>query len=325
MQPIFQVKPELDIPIYQQLMDAIRMAVNKEQLQPGQRLPTVQELSEELGVARGTVKRAYDELEHRGLVEKAQGRGTFISTRPAHFGSRKEQAMAAIDQLLDELEAQEFSPAQIRIFLDLKLRDRAEQDAPVKLAVVECNPENVRYLTKQLRTIEHVQLYSYLVESIEQYPYQLPEDLDLVVTTTAHGDFLQSVLPARTRVARAALRLTNRCLSDIIKLRRGKRAGILCYSRRFGQLLYTTACNYTDGVELTKPLEFAAVEDMEQYLQDNDAVLLPQGYEKYCTTQTAQILARYAHKLIGCSYEMDEGSLIYLQEKTKRLLEEKRM
>lgn len=322
MKQIFAINPQLDIPIYRQLVDAIRMAVKKEQLQPGQRLPTVQELSQELGVARGTVKRAYDELEHCGLVEKAQGRGTFISNRP-DTGSRKEQAMAAIDKLFLELKEQGFSPAQINIFLNLKLRELEEQEARVKVAVLECNPEALHYMTRQLRTIEGVDIYSYLTESIEQYPYKLREDLDLVVTTAAHGEFLQSILPASTRTAKVALRLTNDCLSGIIKLRRGKRVGILCYSARFGRLLHNTCLQYTDCVALQAPLEFSQAEDVQAYLDSVDVVLLPRDYEEYCTPQTASLLRQHPEKQILCSYEMDEGSFLYLQEKCKRILEEK--
>ena len=45
-------------------------AMKKGVLTYGQKLPTVQELADRLGVAKGTVKRAYDELEHNGVLEK---------------------------------------------------------------------------------------------------------------------------------------------------------------------------------------------------------------------------------------------------------------
>ena len=93
MDSIYQINPELDIPIYRQLVDAIRTAVKKGQLLPNQQLPTVQELSEKLGVARGTVKRVYDELEREGLIEKVQGRGTFVCYRPASASSRKKPSV----------------------------------------------------------------------------------------------------------------------------------------------------------------------------------------------------------------------------------------
>ena len=60
---MFSVNPQLDIPLYRQLVDAIRAEVKKGSLPPKTQLPTVQQLSENLGVARGTVKRVYDELE----------------------------------------------------------------------------------------------------------------------------------------------------------------------------------------------------------------------------------------------------------------------
>ena len=182
----------MDIPIYQQLVDSIRTAIRTGTLIPGQQLPTVQEVTEKLKIARGTIKRVYDELERAGLVEKVQGRGTFVRYQPANSGSRKEQAMVAIDAMLKQLEDMGLSPAEINIFLSLKLQQWAEQEAHVKVALVECNPENLSQLFEQLRHINGVDLYAYLLDNIQQYPYKLSEDFDLVVTTSAHGDYIES-------------------------------------------------------------------------------------------------------------------------------------
>ena len=323
MDDIYQINPELDVPIYQQLVDTIRAAVKKGILVPNQQLPTVSELSAKLGIARGTIKRAYDELEHSGIVDKAQGRGTFVCYQRANSGSRKEQAMAAIDTLLENLEDLGFSAAEINIFLNLKLRERAEQESQVKVAVLECNPENLAQMSEQLHTIPRIDLYSYLTENVEQYPYKLGEDIDLIVTTAAHAEFLERVLPDRKRIARVAICLTPHCLSEIIKLRKGKRVGILGYSLRFGQLLYSTCQMYTEGVELDEPRVFLPQMEIREYLHDKDAVLVPKNYEKYCDVAIAGYLDRYEGKLIECSYEMDAGSFLYLQEKTRRIIEEK--
>ena len=145
---IYQVNPELNIPIYRQLVDAIRAAVKKGLLADGQQLPTVQDLSADMGISIGTIKRAYDELEREGIVEKGQGRGTFVK-RQNTLG-RKDQAMAAIDQMLQTLEDIGFSSGEINIFLDLKLRERAEREYKVKVAVLECNPENLSQISEFL-------------------------------------------------------------------------------------------------------------------------------------------------------------------------------
>lgn len=323
MEQFYQVDPTLDIPIYQQLVDTIRVAVKKGILVSGQQLPTVQEMSQELSIARGTIKRAYDELERAGIVEKGQGRGTFVRYQPADSKSRKEQAMAAIDGMLNQLENMGFSAAEINIFLNLKLRERAEQESNVKVALIECNPENLSQMSEQFRHMKNVDLYSYLLESIQQYPYKLSEDYDLIVTTAAHSEYIESVLPVRKRIARVALRPSPRCLSDIIKLRPGERVGVLGYSDRFAQLLHSTCEAYAEDVILDQPMLLTDDQNPEAYLKGKSAVLLPKAWEKYCATQTAEILRRFTGERIECYYEMDEGSVLYLEAKVKRLLEEK--
>lgn len=321
---IYEVNPQLDVPIYQQLVDGIRAGVQKGELAPKEKLPTVQQMSEQLGVARGTIKRAYDELERLGLVEKLQGSGTFVKYRPEDSASSKEQAMAAIDKMFKSLEDMGFSPMEINIFLNLKMREREEEDLQVKVALIECNPENLSHMAEQLRRVPHVELYTFQVESIEEYPYKIEDDVDLIVTTAAHAPLLEAKLAGTRRIARVALRLTPHSLSQIIKLRKGRRVGVLGYSMRFAQLLHTTCQQYNDGVEMFEPHVFAGEEDLKEYLSDKEIVLVPQFYERYCSEQEAELLNSFLGRAIECAYEMDEGSFLYLQEKTKRLLAEKR-
>ena len=323
MEQIYQINPELDIPIYRQLVDSIRAAVKKGILVSGQQLPTVQEVSADLSIAVGTIKRAYDELQREGLVEKIQGRGTFVSYRPADKKSRKDQAMEAIDSMLDRLEEMGFSTGEINIYLNLKLRERAEGEQKVKVALLECNPENLSQMTEQLRSLGNVELYSHLMESVEEYPYKIGEDMEMVVTTATHAQEVETLLPIPKRVIRVGLRLTPSCLAEIVKLRKNQTAGILCYSLRFGHLLQSTCRTYAEDVKVAEPEVFAPDMDIAAYLKGKDAVLLPREYEKYCTLPVAQALRSFRGKCIECAYEMDEGSVLYLQEKIKRILENK--
>ena len=324
MNGIYQINPELNIPIYRQLVDSIRAAVKRGALTAGQQLPTVQDVSADLDIAVGTVKRVYDELEREGIVEKVQGRGTFVCYKPMDTQSRKDQAMNAIDQLLNNLEEIGFSTAEIGIFLNLKLREREEKEQRVKVAVLECNPENLSQMSEQIRSVEGVELYAHLMDSITQYPYKLGEDMDLVVTTATHAQEVEAMLPVPVRVIRVGLRLTPACLAEIVKLRASQVAGILCYSPRFGQLLQRTCQTYAEDIRVPKPVVFSPDLDMLEFLKGKDAVLVPKEYQKYCTAKDAQCLRSFRGKLIECSYELDEGSYLYLQEKTKRLIEAKK-
>lgn len=325
MDLVFQINTELDVPIYQQLVDEIRAGVKRGSLVPGQQLPTVQETARQLGVAKGTIKRAYDELEHQGLLEKIQGRGTFICYQPANSGSRKEQAMAAIDDLLDKLEEMGFSQTEISIFLALKQRERTEDLSMVKVAVVECNPEMVSQLSEQMRNVKNIERCSYLFESVRQYPYTMDEEADLVVTTAVHADYLESVLSDRKKIARIAYRLSLETIGSIAKLKTGDNLGILCGSNRFCDLIYQASRKYVRNATFHKPQIFSADLDLDAFLADKDAVLVPKNYEKYCSAEMAEKLRSFEKRgrLIQCAFEMDEGSFLYLEEKLRMLREEK--
>lgn len=327
MEPVFQINPQLDIPIYQQLVDMIRAGVKKGTLTPGQQLPTVQELANQLSIARGTIKRAYDELEHLGFLEKIQGRGTFICYRQSDAGSRKERAVASIDELLDKLEDMGFSTKEISIFLDLKQRERAQKQFAIRVAVLECNPENLSQMTGQLRSISGIELFSYLLGGIEDYPYKLDEDVDLVITTAEHAAFVESILSDPRKLIRIALRLTEDTLSGIVRLNLGESVGILTHSTRFGGLLSRTCSQYAAQAALTQPSTFSEIVDVDEFLSNKDAVLVPKDYEKYCHQLVAQKLEQFSKtgKLISCEYRLDEGSCLYLEEKLRQMRREKEM
>lgn len=65
-------------PPYEQLRGQLDQAIRSGLLQRGQRLPSVRQLARDLGLAVGTVARAYQELESAGLVRAARGGGTRV-------------------------------------------------------------------------------------------------------------------------------------------------------------------------------------------------------------------------------------------------------
>lgn len=317
------LNPELKIPIYRQLVDAIRVAIKKEILVSGQKLPTVQEMTDALCIARGTVKRAYDELEHIGLIEKVQGRGTFVSYNHDNSATRKEKAMTAIGKTIEYLEDMGLSPQEISIFINLKLREHLEQDSNVKVVAVECNLENLSQISEQLRHINGVDLYSFMLDNVKQYPYKLNEEFELIITTSAHAEYLESVVPIKNRVIRVALRPSARSLSKIIKIEAGKKVGIISASRRFGELIFQTLNIYSENIILDNPLICANQENIKDYIKGKDILILPKPYDKLLSNSAVEQISKFSGEIIECYYEMDEGSLLYLETKIKRLLDKK--
>ncbi len=72
------VNPRSGVPLYVQLMDQIKHALEIGALQPGEQLPTVRQLASELTIAPNTIVKAYDELARLGLIESKAGVGTIV-------------------------------------------------------------------------------------------------------------------------------------------------------------------------------------------------------------------------------------------------------
>lgn len=66
-------------PLYQQIVQALEREVSEGRLRGGTALPSFRGLAEDLLVSVITVKRAYEELERKGIIVCRQGLGTFVS------------------------------------------------------------------------------------------------------------------------------------------------------------------------------------------------------------------------------------------------------
>lgn len=321
MSELYQIDFVEGVPVYRQLVDRIRANIKSGVMENGMQLPTVRELAGQLGLALGTVKRAYDELGKEGLVQQVQGRGTFVSYRHVDSESRKERAMSAIDEMLRVLEEMNFSMTETRIYLDLKLRQREMVQENLKVALVECNPEVLSQVADQLRSIPGIDIFTYLLEEMRRYPYHLSEEMDLVVTTMTHAEEVEQLLGSHRKMARIALRLQPRYVGQIVKLPDEAAVAVLCGSLRYGELLAQTCLTYTDRVHLLPPRLLGNAEGCGTVLDEADAVVLPENFEKYCTARELEQLRTFAEDapLLRCAHQVDEGSLMYVEDKIQRL------
>jgi GntR family transcriptional regulator len=80
-------------PVYLQLVDQIRYAAASGGLRPGEPLPTIRPLAEELHVNRNTVAKAYAELESQGVIETVPGKGCFLKENHSPFTKQVRQKL----------------------------------------------------------------------------------------------------------------------------------------------------------------------------------------------------------------------------------------
>jgi GntR family transcriptional regulator len=82
---MFQIDFKSGKPVYLQLADQIRYAAASGALRPGDPLPSIRPLAEELRVNRNTIAKAYAELESQGVIETLPGKGCFVKENNSPF------------------------------------------------------------------------------------------------------------------------------------------------------------------------------------------------------------------------------------------------
>ncbi len=76
---IFNIQPDSSVPIYEQIVAQVTFAVAAGSLRPGDFIPSVRDLANDLVINPNTVSRAFIDLEKRGVVEARRGRGTVVA------------------------------------------------------------------------------------------------------------------------------------------------------------------------------------------------------------------------------------------------------
>ena len=81
----FQLNLKSGKPVYLQLVDQVKRAAASGAIHPGEALPSIRPLAEDLRVNRNTIAKAYAELESQGVIETQSGRGCFLRANNARF------------------------------------------------------------------------------------------------------------------------------------------------------------------------------------------------------------------------------------------------
>lgn len=112
-----------NIPIYIQITNAIKLQIVTNQLQPGDKLPTVRDLAEIAGVNPNTVQRALSDLEDEGFVYSVRTTGRFVTDNTELITqTRIELAQQELENFVTNMLNLGFDPSELNEQLDNYLK-----------------------------------------------------------------------------------------------------------------------------------------------------------------------------------------------------------
>ncbi len=120
-----RLNPSSAVPIYRQIVDQVADQIACGRLRVGDRLPSVRELAQALPANQNTVLKAYEILEHDGLIARRHGDGTFVTSRASGLDGPARRAV--LGDLLGEVARKavlfDVPAAEVHTRLDAKLEE----------------------------------------------------------------------------------------------------------------------------------------------------------------------------------------------------------
>jgi GntR family transcriptional regulator len=116
-------------PIYIQLAERINRQIVRQDLKPGDKLPSVREMAVQVGINPNTVQRTYRELELMGIVETRRGQGTFVTENKQVLEKLREMMKEArIESFVREMSEMGYSAEEMMEGLNRYLRRKKGGD-----------------------------------------------------------------------------------------------------------------------------------------------------------------------------------------------------
>lgn len=106
-------------PIYEQLVEHIKMMIIQKVLEPDEQLPSVRNLAQDLTINPNTIQKAYRELERDGYTYSVPGKGSFVNDMNETINNERIQMLTEdLERIIKELIYLEIPPGELKEMID---------------------------------------------------------------------------------------------------------------------------------------------------------------------------------------------------------------
>jgi len=124
---VFRIDPRSGVPLYLQLIEQVRHAIEVGALRTGDQLPGMRKLAEELVMNPNTVAKAYREMEHAGLIDLRHGAGAFVSGAQTGSTPGIQKGRAVVHRAVTSLRGLGLDAGTIRRLVESELAGADEE------------------------------------------------------------------------------------------------------------------------------------------------------------------------------------------------------
>jgi GntR family transcriptional regulator len=190
----FLINKQSAVPFHIQLKEQVRYAIMSGEYEPGSPLPSIRELTAQLGIHRNTVHRVYLELQASGLLVSRPGKGVFVNETLSEVISIKE--MNAVDELIERY----FEEANQLGINPNTLARLVGQRAPgydshhPSVAFVECTDHQSQECARDLGEAFGINVLHMLLDDLRGNGGEFSAHLQHIVTSIFHYDEVRELV-----------------------------------------------------------------------------------------------------------------------------------
>jgi len=305
-------------PVFLQIEHHLEEMIRTGELRTHSRLPSERQLADKLDISRGTVKKAYENLVTRGLLQVRKGSGYYVMPLPPPAAvTRMERAVELIRQTIYDLEKMRFSHREVGELFIAQLEERMEHLRHFSVLTVDCNPEALEVYHRQLGTLSYANHREILLDDLQAFsdPAEVMAAYDIVITTTNHYNLLRDLAPDLTsQLMAVGVSPSPETLVAIGRIQPGDRIGVVYRSSRYQAIVSHWISQFHPTAQLSG-LGPEAQDRTEEFLAECDVLVVPMSANLGFARPHLDALSRFRQrggKVIQFEYRIEPGSLAHL-------------
>lgn len=299
---------------------AILQRISTGQYAPGDRIPPVRQLADEIGCSRNTVNKAYHTLCESGIIEKNETkRKGFSVIRTEQTGTKtKDQLLDYFYQHALELVwqgmAAGISSEEMLDQLQMALQDVFRQ-RKVKLIFFECNDHDTQEMGRQLHQVLKIAVEYNNLSHFYANPKKIFQKYDLVITTYHHLAEITSMIHQHGFPPGKVVGIDTRLTADsMLKIARfpNTKIGVVCTNYNTAHMLKHILYGYHPEWEI-EALDIGSNEAVKDLAERCDHLIVTNTSADEVIALTGRIPD------VVVTFEIDEQSIAFLNQRIHQI------
>jgi len=313
-----------DEPIYRKIMNQIEDMIASGELPYGAKLPAERDMAHNMGVSRGTVKKAYAELEKSATIGIVWGSGAYVLKQNAPKGDPLHELGEAffgalLDSGLTAKEAWEYIEAK---------HSRKFKLSNVRIALVHDSVECLAVFSRELTSSKGLKISAYLVDELTKFknPSLILSAFDMILVTEQSAPYVISAAPKlKDKMLQINTEPSKETQIDFIKIMNFEKSGLISSSREFRDIVndYVATKNYRYGEKDHIIDKWTGRDEFDEFASDKRHLVMPPLYSLELQAEVYEALFEFLRRggdVVIFNPVIERSSLLYIEERVMKIL-----